>query len=644
MHPKYRPDIDGLRAIAVFSVIGFHAFPRWVPGGFIGVDVFFVISGFLISTIIFGNIEQRTFCIADFYSRRIRRIFPALIIVMLASLVFGRYVLVTDEYRQLGKHLISSALFMQNFTLWQESGYFDTSATTKPMLHLWSLAVEEQFYIFWPLVLAFLWKRKLSLSGATTAVALLSFVANLVVVRLDSSAAYYLPITRFWELMIGGILAHICMHRPQMLVRHTETQSIMGGVLVISGIAVINDDSSFPGWWALLPTVGAFFIIAAGPSAWINKNILSNRLVVRLGLISYPLYLWHWPLLSFEYIINPYLPYYSKIGLIAGAIILAELTYRFIELPVRAARYNPRVPVYLVIELGLFPVAGLLILLGCSSARLDGMHLTTKDAWDFLKSAHIETDANATGIYPFHLERDEVTMFIGDSEVAQYAQRLSYIQEHNASNGSIFAVGGGCIPIANVYTDDQRRGGCQKNLAIAFQRATDADIKKIVIGGSWNWYFLSKGYYYQDAGRRIGLETDEGRSRAFSDLTAMMEKFKLQGKQVYLLLGNPIDNNFDPHVHVPRLTAWHSMQIGQYVIIDEKQEQLRDKLLHLAVETGVLVVDPFLQICHEGRCRWITDDGMPIFRDTSHFNPDWAIAHANFIDMTLQSNLTNGGS
>ena len=218
---------------------------------------------------------------------------------MAICLFFGWWVLTEDEYRQLGKHLFASALFVQNFGLWKESGYFDTSATAKPLLHLWSLAIEEQFYIFWPLLLAFLWKRQQNLLGTTIGVAVLSFAINIYVSSVDSSADYYLPFTRFWELMIGGALAYISLHRPHFLPpRYKNLQSVSGVILIVLSIVLIDDERRFPGWWAVLPTFGAFLTISAGASAWINKNVLSNNLLVGIGLISYPLYLWHWPLIS----------------------------------------------------------------------------------------------------------------------------------------------------------------------------------------------------------------------------------------------------------------------------------------------------------------------------------------------------------
>ena len=211
-HPKYRPDIDGLRAVAVLSVVAFHAFPRWMPGGFIGVDIFFVISGFLISTIIFENLEKNTFNFIGFYARRIRRIFPALLIVLIFSYAFGWIALLADEYKQLGKHIAAGAGFVSNFVLWGESGYFDNSSDTKPLLHLWSLGIEEQFYIVWPFVLWLAWKKRFNLLTLGILVWLTSFYLNIQGVKKDVVATFYSPQTRFWELFAGSILAWCVLH------------------------------------------------------------------------------------------------------------------------------------------------------------------------------------------------------------------------------------------------------------------------------------------------------------------------------------------------------------------------------------------------------------------------------------------------
>lgn len=636
MHPKYRPDIDGLRAIAVFAVIGFHAFPGKLVGGFVGVDIFFVISGFLISTIIFGDLERDAFSIVGFYNRRIRRIFPALILVMAASLAFGRFVLIPDEYLHLGKHLISSALFAQNFILWNEIGYFDTSAHTKPLLHLWSLAVEEQFYIFWPLLLAWGWKRKLSIPFITAMVAALSFSANILAAHIDPSADYYLPITRFWELMIGGMLAYICLHRPDVLRQHVNLQALTGMALIALSMVLIDNERSFPGWWALMPTLGTALVISAGPAAYINKKLLSNKLLVWPGLISYPLYLWHWPLLSFGYIINPLLSRSEIVLLIASAIVAATLTYRFVELPIRKHRQSPRVPLYLAGGLSLLPICGILVLSGVWGPRLDLKQLTLRNEWDFLKAQPVKHDENADGIYPFHPEREQTTVFIGDSEIAQYAQRIASVQRNQKLNGAIFAVGGGCIPIDDVYTDERKRRNCKKTLADGLQRARNQDVSTVVIGGGWSWYFLSAGYYYRNGRDRIALDSESGRAKAFADLEELLESFRKQHKKVFLLLGNPMSEGFDPHTHIPRLTKFEPLQAHPYVTLDDEQERLRRSLLQVAASAGADVVDPFPALCDSQKCRWVSDDGVPIFKDDSHFNPAWGLAHAGFIDKTIQ--------
>lgn len=212
-HPKYRPDIDGLRAIAVLSVVAFHAFPNYLKGGFIGVDIFFVISGFLISTIIFENLDKGTFSFSEFYARRIKRIFPSLLLVLVTSYTFGWFVLLSDEYTQLGKHIAAGAGFVSNFALWSESGYFDNSTDTKPLLHLWSLGIEEQFYIIWPPLLYVAWKRKFNLLTLVILVAFISFLLNLKGVKHDSTATFYAPQTRFWELLCGNILAWFYLYK-----------------------------------------------------------------------------------------------------------------------------------------------------------------------------------------------------------------------------------------------------------------------------------------------------------------------------------------------------------------------------------------------------------------------------------------------
>jgi len=344
---NYRPDIDGLRAIAVISVLIFHAFPEFLPGGFIGVDIFFVISGFLISKIIFENLSIGEFSFIDFYARRIRRIFPGLLLVLACSWVVAWFTLLPEEFKSLGKHVLGGAGFISNLVLWNESGYFDTAASTKPLLHLWSLGIEEQFYLIWPVLLWVAFRMKISLIGMTLCLLLASFLSNIALVNILPIAVFYAPMTRTWELLAGAILAwmlipakNIALGRIQSVAQNltNRQKNICSGVgllLLVGGINLINEKSAFPGWWALIPVFGAVLLILSGPQAWLNRHLLSNKIMIFFGLISFPLYLWHWPLLSFARNINPSNSEWMRALLLLISVLLAWLTYRFIERPLR---------------------------------------------------------------------------------------------------------------------------------------------------------------------------------------------------------------------------------------------------------------------------------------------------------------------
>ena len=333
----YRPDIDGLRAIAVLVVVIFHAFPSLIPGGFVGVDLFFVISGFLISKHIWEELSAGKFSIKTFYARRVRRIFPALSVVLLACVVTGWVILTPGEYEQLGKHVVAGVAFISNIVLWKEAGYFDNAADTKPLLHLWSLGIEEQFYIVWPLFLAFFWRYSRHLAWAFMGVLGISLAYSLMTVQHDVVADFYSPLTRFWELALGAGLAHLAAHKPATSAMNRSLISWVGLCLILSAVIIVNRDDPFPGAWALLPTLGAACLIYAGEGAWLNRQVLSHRLLVWFGLISYPLYLWHWPLLSYARIMESGTPPVAvRFWLVTASILLAWLTYRLVERPIRS--------------------------------------------------------------------------------------------------------------------------------------------------------------------------------------------------------------------------------------------------------------------------------------------------------------------
>lgn len=384
----YRSDIDGLRAIACLAVVIFHAFPNYLKGGFVGVDIFFVISGFLISSILYRNLFNTDapgrVNIVDFYIRRVRRIFPALLAVLITTLILGWFVLLPEEYKLLGKHTLGGATYINNFMLYKESGdYFNAASNAKPLLHLWSLGVEEQFYLIFPIILWLVYKTNLNFVLCLTVFTVISFALNRNGVNHNhQTVAFYLPWCRFWELSIGAILAYTVNYHKELvekvktlitdnvvadtiskfIFRNSNDDlrrnlinnliSIAGLVTIIYGIATINNDITFPGTKALIPVFGALMIIGAGKTAVINKYVLSNRAMVFLGLISYPLYLWHWPLLSLAYICEGQMPTaLIRAGAVVIAVVLATFTYFVIEPPLRYGTHSKTKAVGLFITL-----------------------------------------------------------------------------------------------------------------------------------------------------------------------------------------------------------------------------------------------------------------------------------------------------
>lgn len=358
----YRPDIDGLRAIAVLAVVIFHAFPSFVHGGFVGVDIFFVISGFLISKHIVEELNAGSFSIKTFYARRVRRIFPALSLVLLASLLFGWVILTPGEYEKLGRHVFAGALFLSNLLSWKEAGYFDSAADTKPLLHLWSLGIEEQFYIVWPLFLALFWRFKKHFGWALLGVIGASLAYSIIVVRHDVVSDFYSPLTRFWELSLGAFLAYLTALKLAISSIQRAIISWLGIFLIFSAAAIINNNYLFPGAWALLPTLGAALLIFSGEGAWLNRKVLSHRILVLIGLISYPLYLWHWPLLSFVRIIESETPSVElRFWIVIASFVLAWLTYKLLEQPLRTRSRSKAVVWALCISVLLIGIAGFII-------------------------------------------------------------------------------------------------------------------------------------------------------------------------------------------------------------------------------------------------------------------------------------------
>lgn len=339
---RYRPDIDGLRAIAVLSVVFFHINKTWLPGGFIGVDVFFVISGYLITFLIYGEVQSGQFSFKNFYRRRINRIFPALFVVIFVNFVAGMVILAPMDFIRTAKSAIYALLGFSNFFFWKEYGnYFSSGVDEAPLLNTWSLAVEEQFYLFWPILLFLLVKlpRKYLFAGSVIGLILAVGVSEYGV-RNASSASYYLLPTRFFELLVGGALS-IWIYRRG--VPWGDLGSTIAGVtglaMIIGGFFLLDDASSFPGLNALYPCIGAALIISSGCHS--NSKVgrmLSFKPMVFFGLISYSLYLWHWPIIAYVHYIGVHIGIVESCAIFTVSTLLAWCTWKFVEIPFRTSR------------------------------------------------------------------------------------------------------------------------------------------------------------------------------------------------------------------------------------------------------------------------------------------------------------------
>jgi peptidoglycan/LPS O-acetylase OafA/YrhL len=371
----YRRDIDGLRAVAIGLVIGYHALPAYFPGGFIGVDVFFVISGFLITGIIARHLARRDFSVAAFYGRRIRRIFPALLLAVTATVAVGWYMLPVKEFKALGLSVIGSTAFVQNLVLLHEVGYFDVAAARKPLLNIWSLGIEEQYYIVWPLILMLATRFRANVMTLATSLALLSFWFGLVTLQTNEAGAFYLPHARAWELLVGSCLAlaetkhwrvpridrateaiEKVLHQavfapdcPRRIALLPHLGGLLGAGLVAYGALRFNAQLPYPGYRALVPVLGAALLIRFEESV-VNRTILGSRFFVFFGLISYPLYLWHFPAIVYLRMLFPDgVHLYLMGGTILGLVALSWLTYRFVERPIRSGGPRRRVVAALVV-------------------------------------------------------------------------------------------------------------------------------------------------------------------------------------------------------------------------------------------------------------------------------------------------------
>ena len=663
-HPKYRPDIDGLRAVAVLAVVAFHAFPNWVRGGFIGVDVFFVISGYLISTIIFENLDKGTFSFTEFYARRIRRIFPALLLVLIACFAFGWFALLADEYKQLGKHIAAGAGFISNFALWNEAGYFDNSAETKPLLHLWSLGIEEQFYIVWPLLLWFAWKRKFNLLTITIVVAIASFVLNIKGIKHDMVATFYSPQTRFWELLSGSLLAWVTLYKKDTFsninfkldywlsrISYTEKQeadgkrlsnilSFIGLLLLVYGFWRINKELSFPGKWALVPVLGAVLIITAGSKAWVNRTILSNKIAVWFGLISFPLYLWHWPILSFARIVEGEIPSRNiRIVAVVLSILLAWLTYKLIERPLRFGKNSKAkvaVLVVLMVVIGGFSYYSYRTILIPSDA-VKASSALKQLGWD-IPAGSPEQSNLCRQAFPERAlmtskERDDNfcllqrkgipnVVLIGDSINLSLFPGLAKYNDYNVLVLSASAA----APFFNVRTTDHGDSIRLNNYKLTNQALeysiNNENIKVVVLGSlaSSNLVLPESAFKITDV---LNPSNKDAYNIFTSSLRLTIKKLLGAGKEVIYVLPNP-SLSYDiksclGNIRPLRISSYIHTSCSQPAVSQDRVIYKEWVMSALKEFPQVKIFDASIPLCDSEYC-YGSKDGDILYRDSGHLS------------------------
>ena len=654
-HPSYRPDIDGLRAVAILGVVAYHAFPAQFSGGFVGVDVFFVISGFLISTIIFRSLLADDFSFLDFYVHRVRRIFPALILVMTACFFFGWFVLFPDEYKQLGKHIASGAGFVQNFILWNEAGYFDVASEQKPLMHLWSLSIEEQFYIVFPLLMWLGWRLRLGFLPIVGTLAALSFGANLIGIGDDPVQTFFVPQTRVWELLAGALLAGLTLTKtlasapaPAGAPRAGAALSLIGLLLILSGVFLLDKTMPYPGTRALIPVLGTLLLIAAGSTSPVNRRLLSNRAMVFVGTISYPLYLWHWPLLSFARVLTseaPGLP--IRLGAVACSFLLAYLTCRLVENPFRYGGHGKKKALVLCLLLTLIGFIGyndyvrdglsfrhkqLLI----NNAQLNFRTIAATDETRCLKQF-----PDFKGYCLLAKDGAPTVAIVGDSLTTAL---FGSVEEAASGDAAINPLGlslGGMLPLKGVTSYDsksplkRRSDSAAATEQMISMAGETASVHLVVLVGNWPRYV--DPHPAQEVFVRLADRPDiEDNAEAFRiALARTFEYLTGKGKQVIFVL-NHASLGFDPQscLNNRRInlgTGARSVCAIPRADFEAHNRPYRE--IVAAVAQGfpaVQVFDAAKPLCDENWC-WGMKDATLLYADPTHLSPAGSRQVARFI-------------
>lgn len=631
----YRPDIDGLRTLAVLPVILFHAGASWMPGGFIGVDIFFVISGYLISSIILREMQAGKFSILRFYERRLRRIIPALLVVLLVTVAAFQMIALPDQAQGAAESGIAALLSMSNFYFWQESGYFAPTAEFMPLLHTWSLGVEEQFYLIFPVIILMIWKLRLPMKLAIVLGTVVAFGFGLWLSINKPSMAYYLLPARSWELAIGAIIAAGAV--PQIrgpILR--EVMTALGVGMILFALFWIRSDMVFPGWVALMPCIGAAMVIHSGGQSWVARQFLGARPMVFIGLLSYSLYLWHWPVLAALRVRTASIhldPGLAAAGIVA-TFLLAWLSWRFVEQPFRnrASMDGKR-----LLSLTTSGAAAVLSIAGLSIIASGFPSRLPPPARDAL--------AAATDIDPrrYHCERmadpDQCRFgnviepirlaIIGDSHAA--ALRPAFDGSDLLMDGAgMLYWSGSCAFLDGTWTTNGKRTvECNKfREAVWQQLENNHDLKVVVLAGRWPVYYT--GTTPESGGsNRSYLVDNETNTPSLLEAQAVfrraisrtIDRLLALGVEV-VIVGTVPEPGYDVPATVA-LSRYHNLAEPGGPTRAAVEARMTDVETALGATASAHPAVSFLSIwqefCPDAQCI-IEHDGAPIYHDEDHLS------------------------
>ena len=555
---KYRKDIDGLRSIAVLPVILYHAGMSVFSGGYVGVDIFFVISGFLITGIIYNDMNNGVFSVAAFYVRRIKRIFPALFFMLTASAVLSAAFLLPEHLRNFGKSLIAAVFFSSNFFFWKQSGYFDTTVEEKPLLHTWSLGVEEQFYIFFPLFLYFLYKNRKNTRMNILAVFAVSFFISVFCTAKYPEASFYLLPARAWELMLGSMAA-LGMYPKTDNKLYLNSMSLSGLAMIAFSVFFYTDTTLFPGYAAFLPCFGALLIIIAGcQGETVVGRLLGLKPFVFVGLLSYSLYLWHWPFFAmrnyYGHLISGWFVL-SDWFIIGLTFLFAAFSYYTVEHPFRVMKVKNRPRLFRNSAY----VMSVFTAIGCYMYFSDGMPYRVPDSVNRMTYVEKSDYRNLTCFKgdPETAKFDKLCkigdgkvrpsfLLWGDSHALSLTDGLNDIAK-TAGYAGVFAGKSTCPPFRLVQiTNMGVPSNCRQFNDNVFNGIiNNKDIKNVILAGRW-------GSYTDDSDEPAVLLVDVSKkglryksTKVFEDgLTRTVRSLEKAGKKVYIAADIP-DTPFD---------------------------------------------------------------------------------------------------